>query len=114
MAIGAVLPLALLANGIRVALVALGDLHLTDVPDSVHALVGVLTFIIALSLFLIATESLAKQTKRAATHGILLIIGYLLDRSDAGLVPHGLDHEGWTNGHPTESLSAWRRPAPAT
>jgi len=62
-----VIPIALFANGVRVAaLVGLGDVLLKPVDGVPHALIGLFGFALAMSSLYLLTELLATQDARAA------------------------------------------------
>ena len=74
-------PIALLANGIRVAaLVGIGDIILKPVEGAPHIAIGVLTFVLGLASVFLLTELLATKTTRTEfrlSHK-LVIIGLVL------------------------------------
>lgn len=84
--IGLAVPIAIIANSIRVAaLVLLGDFFMEPVEGVPHVLVGVFTFVLALGFVFLLTELLATQTKKKelAVHhkkamiAALLLIAYI-------------------------------------
>ncbi|MBA3685478.1 MAG: EpsI family protein [Planctomycetes bacterium] len=104
-AFAAAAPLALLANAARVAaLVALGDLQMRPVEGVPHVLVGLCTFVLALSCLFLLCEALAggqASQRRPLWRGLLLgVIGAVLMAPTIvwcvnGWITSPLDHFGW-------------------